>query len=87
VAFEHVVQLTRGYGFHLLHQLLLLMLLLLLLLLQEFCDSGTLAKMSGGWLPSNEDDAQMLKRLVLLQDVAQGLRWVICLYYALQALL
>jgi hypothetical protein len=30
--------------------------------------------MSGGWLPSNEDDAQMLKRLVMLQDVAQGLR-------------
>lgn len=42
--------------------------------LQEFCDSGTLAKASGAWQPANEDDAQMLKRLVLLQDVAQGLR-------------
>jgi hypothetical protein len=41
---------------------------------QEFCDAGTLAKASASWQPSNEDDGQMLKRLVLLQDVAQGLR-------------
>ncbi|WIA16690.1 hypothetical protein OEZ85_013348 [Tetradesmus obliquus] len=45
-------------------------------LIQEFCDSGTLAKASGAWQPANEDDAQMLKRLVLLQDVAQGLRYL-----------
>lgn len=39
---------------------------------QEYCDSGTLGKQASSW--TYEDDTQMLKRLLLLQDVVKGLR-------------
>lgn len=40
---------------------------------QEYCDAGTLSKQASLWLPSLEDDKQMIKRLLLLQDVVKGL--------------
>jgi hypothetical protein len=46
----------------------------LCLFLQEYCDSGTLAKQANTWAPMFEDDKQMIKRLLLLQDVVKGLR-------------
>lgn len=43
-------------------------------LLQEFCDAGTLSKVAACWQPAEEGEAQMLQRLLLLQDVARGLK-------------
>jgi serine/threonine protein kinase len=45
-------------------------------LLQEYCDAGTLSKQSSMWLPAMEDEKQMIKRLLLLQDVVKGLRYL-----------
>jgi hypothetical protein len=43
-------------------------------LLQEFCDQGTLANLAATkWLPEQEGDEQMLRRLVL-RDAARGLQ-------------
>jgi hypothetical protein len=45
------------------------------LCLQEFCDQGTLANLAATkWLPEQEGDEQMLRRLVLLRDAACGLQ-------------
>jgi hypothetical protein len=42
---------------------------------QEFCDQGTLANLAATkWLPEQEGDEQMLRRLVLLRDAARGLQ-------------
>lgn len=45
--------------------------------MQEYCDSGTLGKQASSWGPATEDDKQMIKRLLLLQDVVKGLRWAV----------
>eukprot|EP00775_Hariotina_reticulata_P012508 gene12508-12642_t len=46
------------------------------LLIQEYCDCGTLFKIAQAWQPAAEDDRQMLKRLLLLQDVVRGLEYL-----------
>lgn len=40
---------------------------------QEFCDMGTLTSIAASWATDDECDEQMLERLQLLQDAAQGL--------------
>ncbi|KAF8061385.1 Acad10 [Scenedesmus sp. PABB004] len=40
----------------------------------EYCDLGTLANIAAEWIPEEECDEQMLERLLLLRDAAQGLR-------------
>eukprot|EP00878_Enallax_costatus_P018455 GHUV01019427.1.p1 GENE.GHUV01019427.1~~GHUV01019427.1.p1 ORF type:complete len:578 (+),score=131.42 GHUV01019427.1:188-1921(+) len=43
-------------------------------LVQEYCDLGTLGGVAAhNWSPLQEDDQQMLQRLLLLQDTAMGL--------------
>jgi tRNA A-37 threonylcarbamoyl transferase component Bud32 len=40
---------------------------------QEYCDCGTLDQIASEWIPEDECEEQMLERLLLLQDAAQGL--------------
>lgn len=40
---------------------------------QEYCDMGTLSSIASTWEPQEECDEQMLERLQLLRDAAQGL--------------
>uniref|UniRef100_A0A383WIW4 Protein kinase domain-containing protein n=1 Tax=Tetradesmus obliquus TaxID=3088 RepID=A0A383WIW4_TETOB len=42
-------------------------------LVLEYCDCGTLHQIASEWLPGQECDEQMLERLLLLRDAAQGL--------------
>ncbi|WIA14609.1 hypothetical protein OEZ85_003117 [Tetradesmus obliquus] len=42
-------------------------------LVLEYCDCGTLHQIASEWLPGEECDEQMLERLLLLRDAAQGL--------------
>lgn len=42
-------------------------------LVQEYCDLGTLGGIASSWDMQQECDEQMLERLVLLRDTAQGL--------------
>jgi hypothetical protein len=42
--------------------------------LQEYCDMGTLNSVASSWDDLEEGDARMLKRLLLLKDVASGLQ-------------
>jgi serine/threonine protein kinase len=43
-------------------------------LVQEYCDCGTLNAIASEWIPEEECEEQMLERLLLLQDAAQGLK-------------
>eukprot|EP00878_Enallax_costatus_P018623 GHUV01019614.1.p1 GENE.GHUV01019614.1~~GHUV01019614.1.p1 ORF type:complete len:911 (+),score=211.03 GHUV01019614.1:148-2880(+) len=43
-------------------------------LVQEYCDCGTLGGIASHWNPAEESEQQMLLRLLLLQDCAQGLK-------------
>ena len=44
-----------------------------MLQVQEYCDLGTLGGIASSWDMQQECDEQMLERLVLLRDTAQGL--------------